>query len=290
MFGLCLEVGHFLGATLLWGQLFGLFFLLHRDCGHFWWRRWEGDVAFKRDGRATDHIVFHVVHNLTVLFGGQVSHHVTDVVAIQRRGLCRHPRWEVGVADDDHAVVGDNTLVHLGQFTVAALFSRKVHDDGAGLHHFDHVFGPKDRRGAVRDQRGGDHDVHVWRDLAELFKLLGLEFGARGRRVATCLGTIRQFTIFELKEDELRPHGFDLLSHFGAHVKCVGDRTKAGRCPDRRKTRNARAHNQNLGGGDFTGGCHLTGEEAAKVVACLDHGPVAGDVGHGRQCVHFLGA
>ena len=52
---------------------------LGRDCLNF--RRWrrEGNFAFERHGRAADHIVFHVMLDLTILFRGQVSHHVTDV-------------------------------------------------------------------------------------------------------------------------------------------------------------------------------------------------------------------
>ena len=45
-----------------------------------------------------------------------------------------------------------------------------------------------------------------------------------------------------------------------------------------------------LAGRDLAGGGHLAGEEAAEVVAGLDHRAVAGDVRHRGERVHLLGA
>ncbi len=52
---------------------------------------------------------------------------------------------------------------------------------------------------------------------------------------------------------------------------------------------NACADNQNRCGGHLACRCDLAGEETSEVVRCLDHRAIPADVGHGRQCVHFLG-
>jgi hypothetical protein len=64
----------------------------------------------------------------------------------------------------------------------------------------------------------------------------------------------------------------------------------ADRGADRGETRDTGTDHQHLGGRHLAGGGHLAGEEAAEIVARLDHRAVAGDVGHRRQRVHLLRA
>ena len=57
-------------------------------------------------------------------------------------------------------------------------------------------------------------------------------------------------------------------------------RPQGNRCPNRSKTRNTRAHNQNLGRWHFTRGSHLTREETTKVVSRFDHSAIPCDIRH----------
>lgn len=145
---------------------------------------------------------------------------MADVVAIELGRLCAHAAGEIGIADNRHAIVGDDTLVRDRQLAVAALFGRKVNDDAALLHCLDHVLGPQHRRVAARDQRRSDHDIHVRCKLAETLKLLFAEFRARRRGITARGGAILNL-ILEIEIDELGAHGFDLLGHLGTHVEGI---------------------------------------------------------------------
>ena len=151
-----------------------------------------------------------------------------------------------------------------------------------------HVGRPQLRRRPAGDQGGGDDDVDLRRELAELGELLLAELGARGRGIAAGGGPVLR--LLELEEDELRAHGLDLLGHLGAHVEGIGDGAERGRGADGGQPGDAGADHQHLGRRHLAGGRDLAGEEAAEVVAGLDHGAVAGDVGHRGERVHLLGA
>ena len=152
----------------------------------------------------------------------------------------------------------------------------------------DHVGRPQLRRRPARDQGGGDDDVDLRRELAELGELLLAERGARGRGIAAGGGTVLR--LLEGEEDELRAHRLDLLGDFRPHVEGIGDGPQAGRRADRGEPGHAGSHHQHLGRRHLAGGGDLTGEEAAEMVAGLDHGAVTGDVGHRGERVHLLGA
>ena len=252
------------------------------------WRR-EGDLAFKGDGCTTDHIVFHVMDHLAVFFRRQVGHHVTDVGGVKLRRLGRHAGGEIGVADDGHAIVGDDLLVLDRAFHVAAAFGCKVDDHRAGLHGRDHILKPELGRRAVGDQSGGDDDVHVASDLAEFGELGVAEFFGLNRSIPTGGRAVLLFFL-EIEIDKLSAHGFDLLGHFWAHVEGIGYGPERDRGANGGKTGNTGTNDQDLGGRHFTGGGDLTGEETTEIVTSLDDGTVTGNVGHGRQGVHLLGA
>ncbi len=288
--GLRLERRDLRCLALLGSQLLGLLLrFLRRDGLDLRRRRREGHGLLVRDGRAADNVIFHVVVDDAVFLGRKVRHHVTDVGGVERRALGRHPRREIGVTDDGNPIVRNDFLVRLGQLAVAATLGGKVDDDRTGFHQLDHVLGPQHRRGPVRDQGGGDDDVDVRRQFAELLQLRFTELGARGRRIAARRRAVG-LGFGEVQVDELGAHGFDLLCHFGPHVERIGDRTQRGRGSDGGQTGHAGADDQHLGRGHLARRRHLSGEEAAKVVARLDHRAVTGDVGHGRQRVHFLRA
>ena len=152
----------------------------------------------------------------------------------------------------------------------------------------DHVGRPQLRRRPAGDQGGGDDDVDLRRELAELGELLLAELGAGGRGIAAGGGPVLR--LLELEEDELSAHGFDLLGHLRPDIEGIGHGAEAGRRTDGGQSGDAGAHHQHLGRRHLAGGGDLAGEEAAEVVAGLDHGAVAGDVGHGGERVHLLGA
>ena len=113
--------------------------------------------------------------------------------------------------------------------------------------------------------------------------------GLDGGGIAAGRGAVL-LLFLEIEEDELGAHRFDLLGHFGAHVEGIGDRAQRGRGADGGKTRHAGADDQHLGRRHLARRGDLPGEEAAEVVARLDHRAVARDVGHRRQRVHLLRA
>ncbi|MPL99903.1 hypothetical protein SDC9_46124 [bioreactor metagenome] len=284
-----LAEGRLLGClAFLGGRLLGLLLRLVRgDRLDLRRRRREGHRALEGHGGAADHVVFHVVDDDAILAGREIGDHVADVGRIKLRGLRRHPRREVVVADDRDAVLRDDLLARHGQVTVAATFRRKVDDDRAALHRRDHVGEPQLRRIAARDQRRGDDDVHVGGKLAELLQLCFAELGARGRGIATCRGAVLGLFL-EIEIDEFGAHRFDLLGHFGTHVEGIGDRAKRGGRADRGQTRDAGADDQHLGRRHLARRRHLTGEEAAEVVRGLHHGAIARDVRHRAERVHLL--
>ena len=214
---------------------------------------------------------------------------MADIGGIERGGLGRHAARKVGIADDRHPIVGDDLLVHDGQLAIAALFGGKIDDHRARLHALDHVAGPQLRRLAAGDQRGGDDDVHVGGELAELGELSVPEFRARHRGVTARFRAVLGF-LGEIEIDEFGAHALDLLGDFRAHVEGVGDRAEGCGGADGRKTRDARAHDEDLRRRHLAGRRDLSGEEAAEIAARLDHRPVAGDIGHGGQGIHLLGA
>ena len=54
------------------------------DCLNLGWRWRERDITVKDRRGPSDHIVFHVVHNNTVIFRRQIIHHMADICRIKR--------------------------------------------------------------------------------------------------------------------------------------------------------------------------------------------------------------
>ena len=183
---------------------------------------------------------------------------------------------------------GLDRLVGHRQVAVAAALGGEIDHDRSRLHRRDHVRGPELGGLPAGDQRGGDDDVDVGGELAELGELLLAELRGGRRRVAAGGGAVLR--PLELEEHELGAHGFDLLGDLGAHVEGADDGAERDRGADGGEAGDAGAYHEHLGGRDLAGGGDLAGEEAAEVVAGLDDRPVAGDVRHRAQRVHLLGA
>ena len=161
-------------------------FFLRLLCGNrLHLRRWRriGDLALIGNRRPANDIIFHIVIDLAVFFGRQIGHHVTNIGGIERRGLGRHAAWKIRIADNGDAVFGHDLLIGHGQIAIAAPFSRKVDNDGAGLHRRHHIRQPELRRIATGDQRCRDDDVDIRRQFAEFLQLLFAEFRRRRRGI-----------------------------------------------------------------------------------------------------------
>ena len=288
--GLRLEVGKLLGAFFLGRQFLGRG--LFRGGGNRLhlgrWRR-KRDLFGKGHRGAADHVIFHVVIDHTVFLRRQIGHHMAHIGGIKRRALGRHPGREIGVADNANPIVRHDFFVRNRQLAIAAPLRSQIDNHRARLHQLDHVSGPQHRRVPSRDQRGGDHDVDLGRQIAELGQLLFAEFRARRRGISTRCGPVLHLGRIEFQEHEFRPHALDLLGHFGAHVKRIGDRAQRGRSANRGQPGHPGTNHQHLGRGHFARRGDLPGEEAPEIAARLDHRAIAGDIGHRGQRVHLLG-
>ena len=189
------------------------------------------------------------------------------------------------MADDGHAVVGDDDLAGHGQLAVAAVGRGHVDDDAARAHGADVVGGEQARGLAAGDVRGGDDDVGGGR-------LLGVELrGGGGLVVGHFLGVaVGGLLRGDGDGDELGAHGLDLLARFGAQVGGLDDGAHGVGGADGGEAADAGADDVHGGRRDLARGGDLASEQAAEGIGGLDHGAVAGDVGHRGQHVHRLRA
>ena len=189
------------------------------------------------------------------------------------------------MADDGHAVVGDDDLAWHGELAVAAVGRGHVDDDAARAHGADVVGGEQARGLAAGDVRGGDDDVGGGR-------LLRVELGGGGGLVVGHLLGVAVGGLLRGDRDryELGAHRLDLLAGLRAQVGGLDDRAHGVGGADRRQAADAGADDVDGGRRDLAGCGDLAGEQAAEGVGGLDDGAVAGDVGHGGQHVHRLRA
>ncbi len=141
------------------------------------------------------------------------------------------------------------------------------------------------RRGPAGNQRGRDDDVDVLVLLGVQRRLAGLVvvahlFGVAGGR---------DFGVLVRDGQVLAAEGGDLIGHLGPRVGGPHDRAEAARRADGSQAGDTGTDHEHLGRGHLARRGHLAGEEPAEAVGGLDHGAVAGDVGHRRQHVQRLG-
>ena len=202
-----------------------------------------------------------------------------------------HPAWKIGVADNGNARLGDDLLARNRQRAVAPLFSGQIHDHRPRLHRVDHILGPQNRRGAVRDKRGGDDNIHIRGQLAEPGQLRGAKLGRGRRRVTARAASLGCLIVGgEIREHERGPHRFDLFGHFGAHVEGVGHRAQGARGTNRGQPRHTGPNHQHLGRGDLARGGHLAGEKPPERVGGFENRTITGDIGHRAERIHLLRA
>ena len=100
-------------------------------------------------------------------------HQVDQVGAVQLRGLRGQAAGQVGVADDRHAVVGDDGLARDRALDVAAVAPRPCRRSRCPASSLATISAVMQlRRGLAGDQRGGDDDVDV-------LGLLGVQLAPR---------------------------------------------------------------------------------------------------------------
>ena len=84
VFRLLLKGSRFFGAAFFGCFFRNRFFWLRRDRLHFWrWRR-EGYRALMRNRGTTDHIIFHIMMDLSVFLRRQIGHHMADIRCVKR--------------------------------------------------------------------------------------------------------------------------------------------------------------------------------------------------------------
>ena len=123
--------------------------------------------------------------------------------------------------------------------------------------------------------------------------MAGNEFGLRGffgvgefaRIAARARGVLER-----VGHDELGAKRFDLLARRGTHVGRRHHGPEPARRGDRLQSRNARAHDEDLGGTDRAGSGHHHRHGALEDGGSLDHRLVAGEIGLAGKDIHHLGA
>ena len=195
---------------------------------------------------------------------------------------------EIGVADDHDAVVGDDALVRDGQVAVAAPLRGEVDDHRARLHHLDHVPGPELGRGPPRDQGRGDDDVDLRGEFAGIspaaFHGIRGRTARRSRRSRRCPARFPRIRGRRTRRPWIR----SVRTPRGGRRRRRRWRPATWPCRWRRDRATPAPTTSTLAGGTLPAARDLTGEEAAEIVAGLDHGAVARDVGHGAERVHLL--
>ena len=211
-----------------------------------------------------------------------------QVAGVEGAGVRGDAAGHVAPADDLHPIGRGHDLVRPGALDIAACLDRQIDDDRAGLHRGDVRRRHQLRGGAAGDQGRGDDHVLLDDVGGGQVGLLGLIFGRHGLGVAP--RRLGRLELLVLDGDEFGAQALDLLLGGGAYVGSRDDRPQTPRGGDGLKPRDARAHDEDLGGGHRPGGRHHHGEALAIGVGRLDHRPISGQVGLGRQGVHHLGA
>ncbi len=251
-------------------------------------RRWRpGGFAIADHGHRPLDDVVEVQGELPVLLRREQLEQVDQVGAVELRGSRGQAPRQIGVADDRHAVVGDDGLILDGALDVAAIGGGHVDEHTARLHRGDHLRGDDARCGLTRDQRGGDDDVDVGgqlriqRGLAFLVVVAHL-LGVTGRRDLILAGRVG------CDGHVLPAQGAHLIGDLGPGVGGLHDGAQAPGRADRGQSGHPRADDEHLGRRHLARGGHLPGEEPAEAVRGLDHCAVPGDVRHRRQHVQRL--
>src|SRR5580704_18090663 len=113
----------------------------------------------------------------------QVFQESGDVGGKHLAGMIGGVRGNIGGSQDLHALM-DHSFAGLSQFAVASANSGEIHDDGTGLHGFDHGLGDQNGGALSGHGRGGDDDVVLANDLKHQFALAAVEIFVHGFGVA----------------------------------------------------------------------------------------------------------
>ena len=202
------------------------------------------------------------------------------------RRLARQAVGQIGIAHHFHAIGGGEHLAWHGVFTVATAHCRQVHNHRAWLHAVHHRFGNQFGRRLAWNRGGGDDDVHLTRLLGKQFHFCGNEFFRHHFGIAIAAASR---LLWEVQFQELAAHGFDLLGHFQARVKCLNHRTQRISRTNSCQTCHTRTNHQHLRRRHFARSGDLARKETAKIMRRFNHGAIATDVGHRRQSIHGLG-
>ena len=245
----------------------------------------DGAVAGQHGG--LDQFVVPVDGELFLFLVDQRFDEGDEVAGKELAGAGGEAAGHVGVAHDGHHVVDDD-LSGLRQFAVAAAFGRQIDDDRSGRHALDHRLADQLGRRASRDQRGGDDDILLGDVARGQRRLLGLVLGRHLLGVAARgLGLLE---LLVLDGDELAAQALDLLLGRRPHVVGRDHRAKPLGRGDGLQARDARAHDEGLGGPHSAGCGHHHREGSVETGGGVDDALVAGEIGLAGEYVHHLRA
>ena len=180
----------------------------------------------------------------------------------------------------------DHSLAGFGQFAIATLLGRHVHNDRASLHAAHHLGCDQLGGRFAWNERSGDDDVALFGLLCVHLALCSLKAFTHHFGVTA---TARAF-FFKVHLDELAAQRHHLIGHFGTCVVGANNGAQAGSGTNGRQAGYTCASNKDFGGGHFARSRNLTVEETTKSTCCFNHCSIAADTRHRGECVHFLGA
>mmetsp|Transcript_13507 Transcript_13507/g.31396 ORF Transcript_13507/g.31396 Transcript_13507/m.31396 type:complete len:495 (-) Transcript_13507:739-2223(-) len=190
-----------------------------------WWRRkrsWVHHFALLQYKHSTNRLVLVINVEVSRFFcrlGSGTEKELGNIVGIETGGGGGKSRWQIGVSQTRHTIVGHNLAIPHGGFDVPTRFGCQIDGDGSGLHLGHHVLGNHDGCLATRNEGRGNDNVHfltllgkhTGRSLVPLFgHFLGVPTGA---------GSI----LLEINLQKLASHGLDLFLGHGTHVKSPND-------------------------------------------------------------------
>ncbi len=213
---------------------------------------------------------------------------IEHVARIQGRGIGRHQRGQIGLADDVHAVFQDSGA-DLAQDAVAALRHGHVDDHRPRLHGAHRVFADQHRRAPPGNQGRGNDDVGQLRAFVHELRLAPHPVGRHRARIAAAAGRdLALFVGFIRHVDEFRAERLHLLFHRRAHVGRFDHGAQPLGGGDCLQAGHADAHDQHARGLDGAGRRHQHRHEAPVGIGGQQDGLVAGDVRLRRQHVERL--
>mmetsp|Transcript_48715 Transcript_48715/g.155710 ORF Transcript_48715/g.155710 Transcript_48715/m.155710 type:complete len:228 (+) Transcript_48715:718-1401(+) len=199
--------------------------------------------------------------------------------------LGRHCRGVVGLSHDGDTTWGDLDPVLLRSCAIAACRRGKVDDNRAVSHALKHLFRDQHRRCAVWDHCGRDHDIHFG-DNARVGCELCLFVGLPQVRCVAASALARYACCADWHK--LGAHALHLLTSRLTHVIRIDLGAQGVRRCNGAQAGHTHTNNEDLRGRYSAASSDGRPAESWKAVEGVNHGTVAGNVGHRRKRIQLL--